>query len=312
MQKVLVTGGAGYIGSVLCEHLLDAGYDVTVLDNLMYGQTGPLHLASNPRFHFVHGDVRDDFLFQGLIDNADVVIPLAAIVGAPAGDKSVDTWEINCVLIDGIDIPPDQLIIYPNTNSGYGSQQEDICTEDTQLVPLSDYAKSKQWVEDYLLGESSSRTSDNSIVLRLATVFGMSPRMRTDLLVNDFVYKAVTDGYLVLFEPHFRRNFVHIRDVADCFIHCIENAKGMVGRVYNVGNDDLNMTKGQLAIAIGEQVSVDVSYSGVGVDLDKRDYIVSNQRLRDAGFVASRSLDEGIEELIKGYEMLPRGVYRNA
>jgi len=307
MTKVLVTGGAGFLGSVLCEHLLDAGYDVTVFDNLMYGQTGPLHLVSNPKFHFVYGDVRDDYLFQNLIDNADVVIPLAAIVGAPACDKSVDTWEINCAM-DSMDVAPNQLVIYPNTNSGYGSTApNEVCTEDTPLVPLSEYARSKQYMEDNLL-----HSSYNSIVLRLATVFGMSPRMRTDLLVNDFVYKAVTDGYLVLFEPHFRRNFIHIRDVADCFIHCIENADNMVGRAYNVGNDDLNMTKGQLAIAVGEHIPFDVSYSGVGEDPDKRDYIVSNQRLRDAGFVASRSLDEGIEELIKGYKMLPRGMYRNA
>ncbi len=302
MTRVLVTGGSGYIGSVLCEHLLDAGYDVTVLDNLMYGQTGPLHLASNPRFHFIYGDVRDRILCSDLVQQSDVVIPLAAVVGAPACDKSVDTWEINCV-IDSIDISPNQLIVYPNTNSGYGSQQEDICTEDTPLMPLSDYAKSKQWVEDCLL-----RTHDNTIILRLATVFGMSPRMRTDLLVNDFVYKAVTDGYLFLFEPHFRRNFIHIRDVADCFIHCIENADSMVGRVYNVGNDDLNMTKNQLALQIDNHIPIRILYDDAGVDPDKRDYVVSNERLRDAGFVAGRSLDDGIQELIKGYQMLPRGV----
>jgi len=309
MQKVLVTGGAGYIGSVLCEHLLDAGYDVTVLDNLMYGQTGPLHLASNPRFHFVYGNVVKYQPLSDLIKQSDIIIPLAAIVGAPACDlyHSRDITDINEHITGHISSLKDKLIIYPNTNSGYGSQPNIICTEDTPLDPISTYGKSKQRSENWLFKYHS-----DTIVLRLATVFGMSPRMRTDLLVNDFVYKAVTDGYLVLFEPHFRRNFVHIRDVADCFLYCIENANGMVGRAYNVGNDDLNMTKGQLAIAIGEHIPFDVSYSGVGEDPDKRDYIVSNQRLKDAGFEATRSLDDGIEELIKGYSMMGRGTYRNA
>lgn len=197
VTKVLVTGGAGYIGSVLCEHLLDAGYDVTILDNLMYGQTGPLHLASNPRFHFVYGDVRDDDLLSNLVDFVNVAIPLAAIVGAPACDRDSNlAWDINTdqiKMLDDIVCFTDKLIIFPNTNSGYGSQQ-DICTEDTPLKPISVYGKTKQCAEGDLL-----HGSNRVIALRLATVFGMSSRMRTDLLVNDFVYKAVTDGYLVLF-----------------------------------------------------------------------------------------------------------------
>jgi len=231
-MKVLVTGGAGYIGSVLCEHLLDAGYDVTVLDNLMYGQTGPLHLASNSRFHFVYGDAGID-LMEELIVGMDVIIPLAAIVGAPpCQEKWERAWTINANYIWMLNQlrNDNQLVIFPNTNSGYGSTgSNEICTEDTPLTPISTYGQTKQWAEGKLLA------SNNTIVLRLATVFGTSSRMRTDLLVNDFVYKAVTDGYLVLFEPHFRRNFVHIRDVANCFIHCIENASAMVGRAYNVG-----------------------------------------------------------------------------
>jgi len=311
MVKVLVTGGAGYIGSVLCEHLLDAGYDVTVLDNLMYGQTGPLHLASNPRFHFVYGDVNHGIDLGEAVYNADIIIPLAAIVGAPAcnqNDRLATTTNFNSIMTLHNLCRYDQLVIFPNTNSGYGTQS-DICTEDTPLNPISYYGSTKQRSENLLL----SSNDKPSIVLRLATVFGTSSRMRTDLLVNDFVYKAVTDGYLVLFEPHFRRNFVHIRDVADCFIHCIENAENMVGRAYNVGNDDLNMSKGELAEKIKEHLpDFDISYIGLGNDPDKRDYIVSNQRLRDAGFVASRSLGDGIEELIKGYKMIGRSIYRNA
>jgi len=310
MVKVLVTGGAGYIGSVLCEHLLDAGYDVTVLDNFMYGQTSLFNLCNNPRFHFVYGDSGDIDLLNKLASDVDVIIPLAAIVGAPACNRNSDlAWRINydnIHLFGDLVNAKDKLIIFPNTNSGYGSQSE-ICTEDTPLQPVSLYGLTKTYAEDWLL-----ETLSNSIVLRLATVFGMSPRMRTDLLVNDFVYKAVTDGYLVLFESHFKRNFVHIRDVADCFIHCIENADSMVGRAYNVGNNYLNMTKENLAIAVRDRTNCELYYSTTGEDPDKRDYIVSNKRLLDAGFEAWHSLDEGIEELIKGYQMMPVGVYRNA
>lgn len=310
MTKVLVTGGAGFLGSVLCEHLLDAGYDVTVLDNLMYGQTGPLHLASNTRFHFIVADILD-YEFNRYIPEADIIIPLAALVGAPICQSTPieDVWDLNYGYIYDLAhfVRDDQLIIFPNTNSGYGSNQGNICIEDTPLNPISEYGKSKSEAEEVLFSEV-----DKAIVLRLATVFGVSSRMRTDLLVNDFVYKAITDGYLVLFEPHFRRNFIHIRDVADCFIHCIENADSMVGRAYNVGNDDLNMTKNQLALEIDNHIPIRILYDDLGVDPDKRDYIVSNQRLREAGFVASRGLDDGIQELIKGYKMTPRGMYRNA
>jgi len=309
-MKVLVTGGAGFLGAVLCEHLLDASYDVTVLDNLMYGQTSLFHLASNSKFHFVYGDVENSALIQELTREADVVIPLAAIVGAPACDKYPTLSRFvnfNAIQLLEYHCQNNQLIVFPNTNSGYGSTApNEVCTEDTPLTPISFYGQHKQEAENHLLAHY-----DNSIVLRLATVFGTSSRMRTDILVNDFVYKAVTDGYLVLFEPHFRRNFVHIRDVANCFIHCIENADSMVGRAYNVGNDDLNMTKFQLALEINNHIPFQVLNS-TGQDPDKRDYIVSSQRLADAGFVANRGLDEGIEELIKGYQMLPRGVYRNA
>jgi nucleoside-diphosphate-sugar epimerase len=202
---------------------------------------------------------------------------------------------------------PDQLVIYPNTNSGYGTQTgEAFCTEETPQEPISLYGRTKVDAEEELLG------SPNAITFRLATVFGTSPRMRLDLLVNHFVYAAVTDGYLVIFEKEFKRNFVHIRDVADCFLHAIAHADGMVGRAYNVGLDAANLSKAELARTIQKHVPrFYVHYSEVGTDPDKRNYVVSNQRLREAGFDARRSLDDGIRELLRGYRMTGRGLWKN-
>ena len=314
-MKILVTGGAGYIGSILCEHLLQSGHDVTVLDNLMYGPGSLFHLAHNPKFHFIKGDARDVLLMSKLILQADVIIPLAAIVGAPACNANLETASINYTAITTIAkyAAGPQLIIYPTTNSGYGTQADGVvCTEDTRLTPISVYGRTKSDAEAYLLNNHA-----NTITLRLATVFGCSPRMRLDLLVNDFTYKALTDKYIALYEPHFVRNYVHIRDVADCFIHCIEkeNEKEneMRGRAYNVGLDDANISKGDLAEKIKTHLpDFDISYIGDGKDPDQRNYIVSNQRLREAGFEATRTLDQGIEELIKGYKMMGRSRYQNA
>lgn len=304
-QQVLVTGGAGYIGSVLCEHLLDKGYRVTVVDNLMYRQTPLFHLCHNTSFDFVFGDVRDEKLMLNLIKNVDVIIPLAALVGAPACD--LDPWTAKATNFEAIKLinrlrSKNQLIVFPNTNSGYGTKSGDVvCTEETPLKPISLYGKTKTEAEEELL------SSKNTITLRLATVFGMSPRMRLDLLVNHFVYKAVTDGYLVIFEKDFKRNYIHIRDVADCFIYCIERAEKMVGRPYNVGLDEANLSKEQLALKVKEYVpNFYIHFSEIGSDPDKRNYIVSNQRLREAGFEAKRSLDLGIKELLKGYEIIRR------
>ena len=309
-ESVLVTGAAGYIGSILCEHLLDAGYRVTAVDNLMYGQHSLFHLCANPRFEFVYGDVRDEGLMRRLVKGADVLIPLAAIVGAPACDR--DPWLARSVNLEAVRLlnrlrSPSQLVIFPNTNSGYGIKSGDVyCTEDTPLEPISLYGQTKVQAEAELLD------SPNVITLRLATVFGMSPRMRLDLLVNQFVYAAVTDGYIVIYEKDFKRNYIHIRDVADCFIHCIEHADQMVGRPYNVGLDAANLSKEELALKIKEYVpNFYIHFAPVGSDPDKRNYIVSNQRLREAGFEARRSLDEGIQELIKGYRMMGRGQFRN-
>lgn len=307
---VLVTGGAGYLGSVLCEHLLDAGYRVTVVDRLFHNQASLFHLCPNPNFDFVFGDVRDEKLMARLVKDADVLIPLAAVVGAPACDR--DPWLATSVNLDAVRMinrlrSPRQLVLYPNTNSGYGTQSGDLmCTEETPLEPISLYGRTKCDAEADLLG------SPNAITLRLATVFGLSPRMRLDLLVNHFVYTAVTDGYIVIFEKDFQRNFVHIRDVADCFLHCIRNAPSMVGRPFNVGIDSANVSKGQLALLVAKFVpKFCVQFSEIGVDPDKRNYIVSNQRLREAGFEAKRTLEDGIQELIKGYRTLSRSPLKN-
>ena len=307
---VLVTGGAGYLGSVLCEHLLNAGYQVTVIDNLMYGQRSLFHLCADPAFEFVFGDVRDENLMRRLAKNADVLIPLAAIVGAPACDR--DPWLARSVNLEAVRLlnrlrSPRQLVIFTTTNSGYGTKSGDVfCTEDTPLEPISLYGQLKVQAEAELL------ETPNVISLRLATVFGMSPRMRLDLLVNHFVYAAATDGHIVIFEKDFKRNYIHIRDVADCFLHCIEHADRMVGRPYNVGLDAANLSKEELALKIKEYVpDFYIHFSEVGSDPDKRNYIVSNQRLREAGFEARRSLDEGIKELLKGYRMMGRAPFKN-
>jgi nucleoside-diphosphate-sugar epimerase len=308
--RVLVTGGAGYVGSILCEHLLAAGYRVTVVDNLMYEQRTLFHFCAHPRFDFVRGDVRDESLLRRLVDRHDVLLPLAAIVGAPACDR--DPWLAQAVNRDAVALlnrlrSRQQLVVYPVTNSGYGTKSGSVyCTEDSPLTPISLYGRTKVEAEAELLA------SRNTITLRLATVFGMSPRLRLDLLVNHFTHVALTDRYLVLFEKDFKRNFVHIRDVADCFLHAIEHAERMVGRAYNVGLDAANMSKHELALKIREQLpEVVIQCSEIGQDPDKRNYIVSNQRLRETGFEARRSLDEGIAELIKGYRMLPRSPYYN-
>lgn len=309
-NHILVTGGAGYIGSILCERLLQAGYRVTVLDNLLFGQTPLFHLCAHPDFDFVFGDARDEALVKRLLTMADVIIPLAALVGAPLCDR--DPLGAQSVNSDAIRMlnrlrSRQQLVIFPTTNSGYGIKTGNVhCTEDTPLDPISRYGRTKCEAERDLLD------SPNTITLRLATVFGLSPRMRLDLLVNHFTYAAVTDGYIVIFEKHFKRNYIHIRDVADCFLHCIQNAARMVGRPYNVGLDDANLSKEELALAIQKHVpNFYIHFSEIGEDPDKRNYIVSNQRLRQAGFEAKRSLDDGIRELIKGYRMLKRSAFKN-
>ena len=309
-MRVLVTGGAGYLGSVLCEHLLDAGYQVTVVDNLLYKQKTLFHLCNNSNFEFVFGDVRNKELMTRLLKNTDIIIPLAAIVGAPACD--LDPQLATAVNLDAIKLlnqlrSKHQLIIYPTTNSGYGVKSGDVfCTEETLLKPISLYGKTKTDAETEILG------SENAITLRLATVFGMSPRMRLDLLVNHFVYAAVKDSYIVIFEKNFKRNFVYIRDIAECFLFCIKNSQKMIGQPFNVGLDSANLSKEELALKIKKYLpNFYIHFAEVGTDPDKRNYIVSNQRLSETGFIAKHSLEEGIKELIKGYQMMHREEFKN-
>jgi nucleoside-diphosphate-sugar epimerase len=308
--NVLVTGGAGYLGSILVEHLLAAGLSVTVVDNLFYGQAGSFHLAANPRFDFVFGDARDERIVTELMKGADVIVPLAAVVGAPSCDR--DPSYATSLNLDAIRMlnrlrSSGQRMVFPTTNSGYGTKSGDLfCTEETPLEPISLYGRLKTQAESEILG------TPNSITLRLATVFGMSPRMRVDLLVNTFVFEAVKRGYLVIFEKDFKRNYVHIRDVADCFVYCILHGDAMLGQAYNVGLDAANLSKEELALKVKQYVpSLYLDFAQIGSDPDKRNYVVSNEKLRRAGFQAKRSLDEGIVELIKGYRMIARNQLGN-
>jgi nucleoside-diphosphate-sugar epimerase len=309
-KKVVVTGGAGYLGSVLCGHLLAKGCEVTVVDNLMYGQQSLLQYCATPEFDFVYGDSRDKDLMADVIKDADAIIPLAAVVGAPACDRDpiLATATNRDAITMLLDIRnEEQLIVYPNTNSGYGTKSGDVfCTEESSLDPITLYGQDKCAAEEALLA------APNTIVLRLATVFGTSQRMRIDLLVNHFVYASVTDGYIVIFEKDFKRNYVHIRDVADCFCYCIDNPEAMAGRAYNVGLDAANMSKEELALTVKNYMpDFFIHFSEIKSDPDKRNYIVSNQRLREAGFEASRSIEFGIEELLKAYKMFGRGKFKN-
>jgi nucleoside-diphosphate-sugar epimerase len=308
--RVLVTGGAGYLGSILCERLLRAGCRVTVLDNLLYGPAALFHLCQDDAFEFVRGDARDEATVRRLLAEADVVIPLACLVGAPACDR--DPAAAKATNVEAIRMllsfrTPRQLVVFPTTNSGYGTRAGDLhCTEETRLEPISLYGRTKVDAEKAVLD------SLYTVTLRLATVFGMSPRMRTDLLVNYFVLAAVRDRYLVVFEKDFKRNYVHVRDVADGMLHTMNNADAMAGRPYNLGLDDANLSKEELALKVQQRVpEVYVHYAAIGSDPDKRNYIVSNKRLREAGFEAQRSLDHGIVELLKGYRMLGRGALGN-
>lgn len=310
MASVLITGGAGYIGSVLTERLLQRGHDVTVLDNLMYHQNSILYLSHNRNFQFVKGDARDRKLVGELAVGKEFVIPLAAIVGAPACDRSPRlATETNLTAVqDVLDIiKPEQKIIFPNTNSGYGTKNSsEYCTEESPLEPVSLYGRLKVEAERSVLARK------NSIVLRLATVFGVSPRMRVDLLVNDFTYRAVRDGYIVLFEKDFKRNYIHIRDIAKCFEFCMSNFEKMRGEIYNVGRGDANCSKEELALRIKKYVpALKIVISEVGKDPDRRNYIVSNDKITKAGFDCDYTLDDGIQELIKGYKILYDTAYTN-
>lgn len=309
-MKILVTGGAGYIGSVLVPELLKLNHEVIVIDNFMYNQTSLLDCCYNKNLEIIRGDARNKDLISRYLKKTDAIFPLACIVGAPACDKNpTAARNIN---YDAIKMilklrRKDQIIIFPTSNSGYGIGKKDIyCTEETPLNPISLYGRLKVEIEKEIL------KAGNSITLRLATVFGISPRMRLDLMVNDFTYRAVKDRFLVLFEAHFKRNFVYIGDVARAFIHCLDNFDDMKNEPYNIGLSDANLSKGELCEEIKKQVP-DFYFieAKVGKDPDKRNYIVSNEKIESTGFKAKTSLQEGIAELIKGYQIINKGQFSN-
>ena len=300
-MKVLITGGAGYLGSNLTRHLLEAGYTVTVLDNLMYDQVTLLHLFGNPKFQFELGDVRDKKLLQELVGLNDVIIPLAAIVGMPACKANPElTVAVNYQQVaDVLEVlRDDQKLILPNTNSQYGSS-DSIITEESPFNPLSLYATTKCDAENAMLAKG------NGVSLRLATVFGVSPRMRLDLLVNDFTYKSVVDGYLVLFEAHFKRNYIHVQDIARTFQFIIENYENCKGQAFNVGLSTANLSKLELAETIKKYIpSLVIKQDDFKEDFDKRNYIVSNEKLEALGWKPIYDLDYGIKQLIEAYKVI--------
>lgn len=307
MKKILVTGGAGYIGNALVDGLLEEGHHVTVLDNFIHKQTALLEHCRNNNFKIVYGDVRNKKLFKELIEKNDIIIHLAAYVGMTACKKfPSETIQVNYESSKFLaeNIRKDQLIIFPTTNSGYGlgvhkNGKAVFCTEETPLQPISLYGETKSDAEKVLLA------TNRAISLRLATVFGFSKRMRMDLLVNDFVWRAFNDKFIVLFESHFLRNFVHVQDVVKTIKFCIKNQKKMIGEVYNVGNTKINMSKMDLCKAIKKYVpDFCIMESEINKDPDQRNYIVSNKKLEKLGWSCDYSLDDGIQELIKGYPII--------
>lgn len=308
--KVLITGGAGYIGSILTPALLAEGYEVTVLDNFSLIQSSLLEVCANPKFDVVRGDCRDESVLKPLMKTADVIIPLAAIVGAPACKN--DQVAAKTINLDAVKLllsmrSNDQRVIYPTTNSGYGiGEKGKFCTEETPLRPISLYGTTKVEAEQAVLA------AGNSITFRLATVFGMAPRPRMDLLVNDFVYRAIMDKAVIVFEGHAKRNYIHIRDVARAFIHGLSKWDAMKNEPYNVGLSDANLSKLELCERIAKHVPGFVYLEApIGEDPDKRDYIVSNEKLERTGFKPAHSLDDGIRELLKGYRILRQNRYSN-
>ncbi|UTH72840.1 NAD(P)-dependent oxidoreductase [Chromobacterium sp. IIBBL 290-4] len=310
MYNILVTGGAGYIGSILTPDLLNLGNRVTVLDNFMYRQTSLNHVCYHPNFKAVKGDIRNKEIILPLLKEADIIIPLAALVGAPlcnqdpVGSSSINHDAITMMLKL---LSQEQRVLMPTTNSAYGTGDENnYCTEESPLRPISQYAKKKVEVEKELM------ESGNAISFRLATVFGMSPRMRVDLLVNDFVHRAVYDKFVVLFEGSFKRNYIHVRDVSRAFQHGIENFDRMCNQIYNVGLSDANVSKKELCQRIQAHVPDFLYFDApVGKDPDQRNYIVSNEKIEATGFHPQVSLDDGISELVKGYAMFRNSIHGN-
>lgn len=308
--NILVTGGAGYLGSIIVPALLQKGYAVTVVDNFMYDQTSLLECCARENFRVIKGDARNEATMKEAMKGQDIIIPLAAIVGAPACDLDpLATRSTNFGAVELVNKlrSKDQRVIFPTTNSGYGIGEEGMfCTEETPLRPISLYGVTKVDAEKLLLD------STNIVTFRLATVFGFSPRMRLDLLVNDFTYRAFNDRYIVLFEAHFKRNYIHIRDVAKAFLFAIDNFETMKNQPYNVGLSSANLSKMELCDKIKEFLpKFNVFASEIGKDPDQRNYIVSNEKIERLGYLPDHSIEMGIRELIKGFTIINNNKFAN-
>jgi len=309
-MKILVTGGAGYIGSVLVPSLLADGHEVTVVDSFMYQQSPLLDCIVNPKLTIIRGDARDERLITGLLPKFDAILPLACLTGAPLCDK--DPIAAKSVNHDAVKFlaehkSPQQMLVFPSTNSGYGVGEAGIeCTEDTPLRPVSLYGRLKVELEKYLLDRG------DCVTFRFATLFGAAPRMRLDLLVNDFTYRSVVDRFVILFEPHFKRNYLHVRDGANAFRHTLANYDKMKGRAFNVGLSDANISKWELCEVIKKYIpNFTVMVAEIGKDPDQRNYIVSNQRIESTGFRTTIGLDAGVQELIRAYQIIRRNQFSN-
>ncbi len=310
MKNILVLGGAGYLGSTFVYDLLKKKYKVTVVDNFMYGQSSLNHLAFDKNLNIENKDVRNIENIKDSVRSSDCIFPLAAFVGAPLCKKDpIGAELINYKSVKDLlkILSKDQILIMPTTNSAYGSgNNENYCDEKSKLKPISKYAKDKVEVEKMIMNRN------NSVSLRLATVFGMSPRMRIDLLVNDFVYRAVNDKFIVLFESHFKRNYIHVKDVSKAFLHCIDNFKKMKGEIFNVGLSDANLTKLEICNLIKKHIPEFVILKeNIQKDEDQRNYIVSNKKIEKTGYKAKFSIDDGIIELIKAFKYLKKKGYSN-
>jgi nucleoside-diphosphate-sugar epimerase len=309
-MKILITGAAGYLGSVIVPRFLNEGHEVIAIDNFMYNQSSLLECCYHPKLKIIRGDAREKKLIEREMKTADAIFPLAMLTGAPLCAKEPEAAE--SITVGAVKMilslrSKNQIVIYPTTNSGYGIGQEGIhCTEETPLNPISLYGKLKVQAEEAIL------SAGNSVTLRLATAFGVSPRMRLDLLVNDFTYRAVYDRFIVLFEAHFKRNFIHVRDVAKAFSHSLNHFDQMKGQAYNVGLSEANLSKMELCQEIKKQVS-DFYFveASIGEDPDKRNYIVSNAKIEKTGFKPDVSLMMGITELIKAYQVIKRNQFAN-
>lgn len=300
MKKILVTGGAGYIGSVLVPELLKEGHQVCVYDSLLFGGNGLLPHFRNPNFSFIKGDIRDTKNLEKAMNGQDIIIHLAAIVGYPACSRNPElTLEVNLDatkrMVDLV--KENQYVLFGSTGSNYGAVK-DICTEQTPLNPLSLYGETKTEAEQYIMNNC------NATAYRFATAFGSSPRLRLDLLVNDFACKAIRDKYIVVYESHFMRTFIHVYDIARSFIHAINNESIMKGEVYNVGSDKMNCSKKQICNLIKDKVDYYLHLADFGEDADKRNYIVSYEKIKKTNFDTTISLEEGIDELTKSIDCI--------